>query len=151
MVPNRRYTDELKVEAVRLMDSFGLAVNWVRRRAMYKWRDKVKNGELSVGDGKVVPIKSGSVDLVSENDRLGRELANAKFDLDILKKGETQSQTFGECWLLECVFREPVTVKYAWIQLRAVDGVRFKEPVKYLKCGALVINRGWFAYCMLRA
>jgi transposase len=101
MVPNRRYTDEFKVEAVRLMDSVGVAEASRRLSTpqgnLYKWRDKVKNGELSVGDGKVVPIKSGPVDLASENDRLRRELANAKFDLDVLKKGETQSQAFGEC------------------------------------------------------
>jgi transposase len=89
-VPNRRYTDEFKVEAVRLMDSVGVT-EAARRLStspgnLYKWRDKIQTGELSFGTGKVVPIKSGPADLASENDRLRRELANAKLDLDILKK-----------------------------------------------------------------
>jgi transposase len=89
-VPNRRYTDEFKIEAVRLMDSIGVAKAGRRLSTsqgnLYKWRDKVESGELSLGDGKVVPIKSGSLDLVNEIDRLRRELANAKYDLEILKK-----------------------------------------------------------------
>jgi transposase len=100
-VPNRRYTDEFKIEAVRLMGSVGVAEAGRRLSTsqgnLYKWRDKVKSGELSLGDGKSVPIKAGPQDLASENDRLRRDLANAKYDLEILKIGETQSQAFGEC------------------------------------------------------
>jgi transposase len=80
-VPNRRYTDEFKVEAVRLMDSVG--VTEAARRLSTSPGNLYK---LSFGTGKVVPIKSGPADLASENDRLRRELANAKLDLDILKK-----------------------------------------------------------------
>jgi transposase len=89
-VPNRKYTDEFKVEAVRLMDSVGVT-EAARRLSLsagnlYKWRDKINNGELQLGDGKVAPIKAGPHDLAAENDRLRRELANAKLDLEIVKK-----------------------------------------------------------------
>jgi transposase len=89
-VPNRRYSDEFKVEAVRLMDSVG-ATEAARRLStsqgnLYQWRDKVQTGELSFGIGKVVPFKAGPADLASDNDRLRRELANAKLDLEIVKK-----------------------------------------------------------------
>jgi transposase len=100
LVPNRRYTDGFKVEAVRLMDSVGVAEAGRRLSTsqgnLYKWRDNVNNGELSIGDGKFVPIKSGPLDLANENDRLRRELANAKYALDILKIGEMHGQAFGE-------------------------------------------------------
>jgi transposase len=89
-VPSRRYTDEFKVEAVRLMDAVGVAEASRRLSTsdgnLYKWRDKVRAGELALADGKVVPIKAGPMDLAAENERLRRELANAKADIDILKK-----------------------------------------------------------------
>ena len=89
-VPNRRYTDEFKVEAVRLMDSVGVT-EAARRLStsqgnLNQWRDKVQKGELFFGTGKVVPIKAGPADLAAEVDRLRRELANAKLDLEIVKK-----------------------------------------------------------------
>ncbi len=88
-VPSRRYTDEFKVEAVRLLDAVGVAEASRRLNTsdgnLYKWRDKVAKGELGGVDGKVVPIKSGPMDLAAENDRLRRELANVKLDLEILK------------------------------------------------------------------
>jgi transposase len=89
-VVNRRYTAEFKLEAVRLMDSVGVTQTARRLSTspgnLYKWRDKVQAGELSVGIGNVVPLRAGPADLAAENDRLRRELANAKLDVDILKK-----------------------------------------------------------------
>jgi hypothetical protein len=56
--------------------------------SLYKWRGEVRSGELISGDGKVVPLKAGPVDLANEVNRLRRELANAKLDLEIVKKRE---------------------------------------------------------------
>lgn len=89
-IPSRRYTDEFKVEAVRLMDAVG--VTQASRRLstaqanLYKWRDKAQAGELSLSNANVVPLRSGPNDLAAENDRLRRELANTKLDLEIVKK-----------------------------------------------------------------
>ena len=87
-VPNRRYTDEFKIEAVRLAGSIGgnpaakrlgipesTVTNWVRRS---------KAGTL--GEGAAVPVKRPVSELEVENARLRRELASAKLDLDIVKK-----------------------------------------------------------------
>jgi transposase len=89
-VPSRRYTDEFELEAVRLMDSVGVT-EAARRLStsqgnLYTWREKVQSGELTMADGKLVPIRAGPVDLATENDRLRRELANSKLDLEIVKK-----------------------------------------------------------------
>jgi transposase len=140
LVPNRRYTDEFKVEAVRLMDSVGVAEAGRRLSTsqgnLYRWRDKVNNGELSVGDGKVVPIKSGPLDLANENDRLRRELANAKYDLDILKKAAAAyfaSQSRGNTLGLN----------------KTVTCSQFSVVASCLKYRALVTSNGWFEHRLL--
>ena len=88
-VPNRRYTDEFKTEAVRLAQSTGgnaaakrlgipqsTVTNWVRRN---------REGE-SVGGTGAVAVKRPVSELEAENARLRRELASAKLDLEIVKK-----------------------------------------------------------------
>ena len=87
-VPNRRYTDEFKIEAVRLAASVGgnptakrlgipqsTVTNWVRRS---------KAGTL--GEPDAAPVKRPVSELEAENARLRRELANAKLDLEVVKK-----------------------------------------------------------------
>ena len=87
-VPNRQYTDEFKVEAVRLAESIGgnaaakrlgipqsTLTNWVRRS---------KAGTL--GGIEATPTRRPVSELEAENARLRRELANAKLDLEIVKK-----------------------------------------------------------------
>ena len=86
-VPNRRYTEEFKTEAVRLAQSTGgnaaakrlgipqsTITNWVRRS---------RDGE-SVGPA--VAVKRPVLELEAENARLRRELVSAKLDLEIVKK-----------------------------------------------------------------
>ncbi|AMN46478.1 transposase [Steroidobacter denitrificans] len=86
--PNRQYTDEFKIEAVRLAASIGgnpaakrlgipqsTVTNWVRRS---------KAGTL--GEPGAAPVKRPVSELEIENTRLRRELANAKLDLEIVKK-----------------------------------------------------------------
>jgi len=89
-VPNRRYTEEFKTEAVRLAQSTGgnaaakrlgipqsTITNWVRRR---------REGESVGGTGAAVVVKRPVSELEAENARLRRELASAKLDLEIVKK-----------------------------------------------------------------
>jgi len=92
-VPNRQYTDEFKREAVRLAVSVGGSQaaqrlgtsdsnlwNWIRLR---------RAGKLSTGELGTGPVKRSGTELEAENRRLRRERANAKLDLDIVKKAAT--------------------------------------------------------------
>ena len=92
--PKRQYTDEFKIEAAKLGESVGaheaarrLGVpvatlgNWKRRRAA-----------ASIGAPQVatsasaLPIRRPVSELEAENSRLRRELADAKLDVEILRK-----------------------------------------------------------------
>lgn len=89
-VPNRQYTDEFKLEAVRLAESIG--GNQAAKRldipdsSLWNWIRLSRNGKLKAGSGAAVPVKRSVTELEAENSRLRRELANAKVDLDIVKK-----------------------------------------------------------------
>lgn len=87
--PNRQYTEEFKVEAVRLAGSIGVnqaakrlgvpqssVGNWVRRRS----------GMPEPSTPVAQHAKQSISELEAENARLRRELANAKVDLEIVKK-----------------------------------------------------------------
>ncbi len=89
-IPNRQYTDEFKVEAVRLGESIGgsraakrLGIpdsslwNWIRLSRVGKLRAADRNGD---------PVKRSVTEVEAENVRLRRELASAKLDLEIVKK-----------------------------------------------------------------
>ena len=92
-VPNRQYTEEFKVEAVRLADSIGgnaaakrlgvpqsTVTNWVRTR---KGTPQI----TAASEQAVVPLaRRPASELETENARLRRELASAKLDLEIVKK-----------------------------------------------------------------
>lgn len=92
----RQYTEEFKVEAVRLAETVGgheaarrLGVpaatvsNWCRRR---------KSSGLTTGEvatpmpGGDAPARRPISELEAENSRLRRELADAKLDVEILRK-----------------------------------------------------------------
>ena len=85
----REYTEEFKVETVRLAESIGgnaaahrlgvpqsTVTNWVRRR----------KSSVPSSQGPSVVTRRPVSDLEAENARLRRELTNAKLDLDIVKK-----------------------------------------------------------------
>jgi transposase len=87
-VPNRRYTEEFKTEAVRLALSTGgnaaakrlgipqsTMTNWVRQ-----------SREEASGAGTTVAVKRPVSEVEAENARLRRELASTKLDLEIVKK-----------------------------------------------------------------
>jgi transposase len=83
----RRYTDEFRVEAVRLGESIG--GNQAAKRlgipesSLWNW---MRLGKLKAVVPGAVPVKRSTGELEAEIDRLRRELANAKQDLDIVKK-----------------------------------------------------------------
>ena len=92
-VPNRQYTEEFKVEAVRLADSIGgnaaakrlgvpqsTVTNWVRNRKTGRQRSAPVAAESTVMARRPVS------ELEAENARLRKELVNAKLDLEIVKK-----------------------------------------------------------------
>ena len=89
-VPNRQYTDEFKVEAVRLAESIG--GNQAAKRlgipdsSLWNWMRLNRAGKLKATQGSQGQVKPGARDLEAENERLRRELANAKMDLEIVKK-----------------------------------------------------------------
>jgi transposase len=88
-VPNRQYTDEFKLEALRLAESVG--INQAAKRlgmpssSLGNWARLRRSGKL--GDlPRAGPLKGSPAELEAENNRLRRELANAKLDLEIVKK-----------------------------------------------------------------
>ncbi len=90
LVPNRQYTDEFRVEAVRLAESIG--GNKAAKRlgipdsSLWNWLQLSRAGKLKVTDGMAVPVKRSLAEAEAENARLRRELASTKLDLEIVKK-----------------------------------------------------------------
>jgi transposase len=88
-VPNRRYTDEFKLEALRLAESVG--INQAAKRlgmpssSLGNWARLKRKGKLTALP-RATPITGSAAELQAENNRLRRELANAKLDLEIVKK-----------------------------------------------------------------
>lgn len=89
-IPNRKYTDEFKVEAVRLAQSVG--ANQAARRlgipnsSLDNWVRLSRAGKLKALGEAAQPLKRGASELELENARLRRELASATLDLEIVKK-----------------------------------------------------------------
>ncbi|CAE6794672.1 IS3 family transposase ISBvi3 [Paraburkholderia haematera] len=94
LVPKRQYTDEFKVEAIRLAESVGqheaartLGVpaatvgNWSRRSRSSKDIGEVDGREVK-NTRSTRPIN----ELEAENSRLRKELASAKHDIEMLRK-----------------------------------------------------------------
>lgn len=91
-VPKRRYTDEFKIEAIRLSDSVGgheaarrLGIpsatlsNWSRKRRPV---DLPPVPETSSAQ----PLRRPVTELEAENSRLRKALADAKLDVEVLRK-----------------------------------------------------------------
>ncbi len=87
---NRQYTDEFKVEAVRLSESIGGSKAAKRlgipESSLWNWIRLRRAGKLKPADGAAVPVKRSIVEVETENARLRRELTSTKLDLDIVKK-----------------------------------------------------------------
>jgi len=89
-VPKRQYTAEFKIEAVRLGESIGghqaAKRLGVPQSSVGNWMRRSRAGNLMAPDGAVAPVKRAASELEVENARLRRELADAKLDLEIVKK-----------------------------------------------------------------
>ena len=89
-VPSRRYTNEFKVEAVKLGHSVGMSE--ASRRlgipdsSLFNWVRLERKGKLGTSAGVVTATPRSAKELEAEVDRLRRELASAKVDNEILKK-----------------------------------------------------------------
>ena len=90
LVGNRQYTDEFKVEAVRLGESIG--GNQAAKRLgipesnLSNWMSLSRAGKLRAADGAAVAVKRSVTEVEAENARLRRALASTKLDLEIVKK-----------------------------------------------------------------
>ena len=88
-VQDRQYTDEFKIEAVRLAESVG--GNEAAKRlgmpesSLHNWVRLKRAGKLRVLNGAAVSTKRPVSEFEAENARRRRELASAKLDLEILK------------------------------------------------------------------
>lgn len=89
-VPNRQYTDEFKLEAVRLAESIGgnqaASRLGIPDSSLWNWIRLSRAGKLVTREPGAAPVKRSSSELEAENARLRRELANTKLDLEIVKK-----------------------------------------------------------------
>jgi transposase len=89
-VPNRRYTEEFKTEAVRLALSTGGNAAAKRlgipQSTMTNWVRQSRDGASAPIAGAAVPVKRPASEVEAENARLRRELASTKLDLEIVKK-----------------------------------------------------------------
>ena len=89
-VPNRQYTDEFKVEAVRLGESIGGSRAAKRLgipdSSLWNWIRLSRAGKLKAANGGAEGVKQSVTEVEAENARLRRELASTKLDLEIVKK-----------------------------------------------------------------
>jgi transposase len=89
-VPDRQYTMEFKIEAVRLAESIG--GNQAAKRlgipdsSLWNWIRLSRAGKLKAADPSAVPVRRAPTELEAENARLRRELADVKLDLEVVKK-----------------------------------------------------------------
>ena len=90
VVPNRRYTEEFKSEAVRLALSTGGNAAAKRlgipQSTMTNWVRQSRDGVSVPATGAAVAVKRSVSEVEAENARLRRELASTKLDLEIVKK-----------------------------------------------------------------
>jgi transposase len=85
LVGNRQYTDEFKVEAVRLGESIG--GNQAAKRlgipesSLRNWIRHSRAGKLKTAGTTAAPVKRSVAEVEAENARLRKELASTKLDL----------------------------------------------------------------------
>ena len=88
-VQYRQYTDEFRVEAVRLSESVGVSTAAKRLGipdgSLRNWIKRSRTGKF-VTTERPAPIKRSLADVEAENCRLRRELESARLDLEIVKK-----------------------------------------------------------------
>jgi transposase len=90
LVRYRRYTEEFKVEAVRLSESVGAAAAAKRLGipdgSLRNWIHRSGGGKLELPERGSEPVKRTLAEVEAENVRLRRELESTQLDLEIVKK-----------------------------------------------------------------
>ena len=93
-VPNRQYTDEFKVEAVRRGESIGNSQAAKRLgipdSRLWNWIRLNRVGKLEVSEVNGEPVKRSVMEVEAENARLRRELASTRLDLEIVKNNQAR-------------------------------------------------------------
>ncbi len=88
-VQYRRYTEEFRVEAVRLSNSVGGSAAARRlgipEASLWNWIRRSRGGKLESSDSPT-PGKRTRAEVEAENRRLRGELESARLDLEIVKK-----------------------------------------------------------------
>ena len=85
----RKYTDEFKVEAIRLAESVGITAAAKRLGVadgnLRNWIDRGGGGKRESAES-AKPLKKTLAEMEAENNRLRRELESTRLDLEIVKK-----------------------------------------------------------------
>ena len=89
LVKYRKYTEEFKVEAIRLAESVGVAVAAKRLGVsdgnLRNWVSRGRTGKIETVD-IAKPVNRSLAEVEAENKRLRRELESTQLDLEIVKK-----------------------------------------------------------------
>jgi len=90
LVRYRRYTEEFKLEAVRLAESVG-GTEAAKRLgipdgSLRNWIHRSRGGKLKLRERNAVSGKRTIAEVEAENVRLRRELESTQLDLEIVKK-----------------------------------------------------------------
>lgn len=90
LVRYRRYTDEFKMEAVRLAETVGGTVAAKRLGipdgSLRNWINRSRGGKQELPERSSVRVKRTLAGVEAENERLRRELESTQLDLEIVKK-----------------------------------------------------------------
>jgi len=85
----RQYTEEFRVEAIRLGESVGVSAAAKRLGipdgSLRNWISQRRTGKLE-SSNVGTPVKRSLADVEAENGRLRRELESTQLDLEIVKK-----------------------------------------------------------------
>ena len=85
----RKYTEEFKVEAIRLAESVGVAAAAKRLGVadgnLRNWINRGRAGKFESADF-AKPVKRSLAEMEAENRRLRGELESTRLDLEIVKK-----------------------------------------------------------------
>ena len=88
-VQYRQYTDEFRVEAVRLSESVGAGTAAKRlgipEGSLRNWIHRSRSDKLE-SSKQATPMKRTLAEVEAENSRLRRELESTRLDLEIVKK-----------------------------------------------------------------